>query len=370
MVTVYPNSLPPSPRLISLVDQQVRFRQILKKHGLMAQAPETPRSQAQKRKAVVKSEESLDDDEDGDSSYNPSSGAAKPSVRKRSAPRATGSRTKRMKASLKSEHDQADEEAVSNGVGVAPAPAPKYDTETGIKAEAKTESEPGSDNGMAPLNDDGVAGAIDGTASASPHEQSHGQAPSPQVFSTGVAPLLDLGHRQSALSANMDDPRMTQLQFRHPGMVPNATSGNSSFSFGQQLNPSQLAALQPQQLAAEQLQAYQLNRFQAAQMFPYQMSGLPGGNLPFGYMAQMQLNEHFPVGAYNGVSLFDQAQPGHDVSYGYDDDDSFRGRVDGQDEWDLDSGNVKREVTPEAKQEAETECEREGGDEVKYDDKP
>lgn len=127
--------------------QQVRFRQILKKHDLMDQAPETPRSQAQKRKVAPKSEESLE--EDGDSSYNPSPVAAKASVRKRSA-RTGGGRAKRQKVDVKSEDDQDDEDAAADNVVVAHASAPKKepdakpdmeseaDINTEIEAEAKT----------------------------------------------------------------------------------------------------------------------------------------------------------------------------------------------------------------------------------------
>lgn len=313
----------------------------------MAQAPETPRSQAQKRKAVMKSGESQDDDEDGDSSYKPSSGAAKPGMRKRSAPRATVSRAKKMKANLGSQHDQDDEEeSVANSVVVAPAPAPKIDTNNGIKAEVKTEAEPDSDTGIALFNGDDMTGAIDGTAGASPHKQADGQAPAQQGFSTGAAQVLSLDHRQSALPAYMDDIQGMQLQSGYPGVIPNATHGNSSFGFEQQLSSSQLAALQAHR--DEQLQGYQLRHFQAPQMFPYQMVCMPGGDLPFGHMAQTQVNEQFPASAYGGVAFFDdQAQLGHDFGYGHADNESFRGRVDGQDEWDLDNGSVKREVTPE-----------------------
>lgn len=301
----------------------------------MAQAPETPRSQAQKRKALMKSAESQDDDEDGDSSYKPNSGATKPGMRKRSAPRATVSRAKKMKANLGSQHDQDDEQAVANSVVSAPAPAPKIDTKNGIKAE------PDSDTGTALLNgDDDMTGAIDGTASASPHKQADGQAPAPQGFSTDAAQVLSLDHRQSALPAYMDDTQGMQLQSGYRGVIPNATHGIGSLGFEQQLSSSQLATLQAQ--------GYPLRHFQPPQMFPYPMVRMPGGDLPFGHMAQTQVHEQFPAGAYGGVAFFDdQAQLGHDFGYGHADNESFRGRVDGQDEWDLDNGNVKREVTPE-----------------------
>lgn len=314
----------------------------------MAQAPETPRSQAQKRKAVVKSAESQDDDEDGDSSYKPNSDVAKQGMRKRSAPRATVSRAKKMKANLGSQHDQDDEEAVANSGVVAPAPAPKIDTKNGIKAEVKTEDEPDSDTQIAPLNGDDMTGAIDGTASASPHKQADGQAPVPQGFSTGAAQVLSLDHHQSALPAYMDDIRGMQLQSGYPGVIPNATHGIGPFGFEQQLSSSQLAALQVHRDPQLQSQGYQLRHLQAPQMLPYPMVRMPGGDLPFGHMAQTQVNEQFPASAYGGVAFFDdQAQLGHDFGYGHADNESFRGRVDGQDEWDLDNGNVKREVTPE-----------------------
>lgn len=120
--------------------QQVRFRQILKKHDLMDQAPETPRSQAQKRKAAPKPEESLE--EDGDSSYNPSPVAPKASVRKRSA-RTGGGRAKRQKVDVKSEDGQDDEEAAADNVVVASASEPKTepDTKPDMKSEAEIDTE-------------------------------------------------------------------------------------------------------------------------------------------------------------------------------------------------------------------------------------
>lgn len=352
-----------SLKLIPLVCNQVRFRQILKKHGLMAQAPETPRSQAQRRKAPPKPEQGLDDDEDGDSSYDPSPLAVKASARKRSAP-GGGGRAKRQKVQAKSEDEKDDEETVAESVVVASTAASK--AVPGVEANMKPNS-----NAEAEVKTEanGMAGAIDGTDSASPHELAHGEVP--QGFSGGMAHLIAPGHRQSALSANMGDSLMMQLQPRHYGMVPNAIHGNDSFAFGQQLNPRQLAALQahstprlqPQQLNAEQLQQHQLmlqaraqqfNRFQIMQMSPYQMppgdiSGMdmPVGNIPFGYMGHAQLNEQFPADFFNGDgSFFDQAQFGHDA-----DDASFRGKVDGQDEWDVENDDAKKEVTPEVKTE-------------------
>lgn len=343
----------------------------------MDHAPETPRSQALKRKAAPKSE-GLDDDEDGESSYNPSPVAAKASVRKRPS-RAGGARAKKQKLGVKSEDEQDDEEAVADSVVVPPASAPQTDPETEIK-ESKTEPEPGS--GIMPLlngdgvaggddcvtgGDDGVAGGIDGTDSASPPEYSRGQAP--HGFSTGVAHLMAPAYRQAALPANMSEVQMMQLQLRHPGMFPNTINGNHSFAFGQQLNADQLAALQaprtpqlqPQQMTAEQRQRHQLmqeaqaqlfNRFELLQTSPYQMLGMdmPGGSLPLGHMNQMQFNEQFPADVYNGGgTFFDQAHLGHDF--------------DGQNEWDVESAKVKREVTPEAEEEGE----REDGDEFNHE---
>ncbi|KAI7774692.1 hypothetical protein LA080_007999 [Diaporthe eres] len=339
----------------------------------MDQAPETPRSQAQKRKAAPKSE-GLDDDEDGESSYNPSPVAPKAGVHKRPS-RAGGARAKKQKLGVKCEDEQDDEEAAADSVVVPPPSAPKTDPETEIK-ESKTKSEPGSDI-MPLLNDDGVAGGddgvadgidgvaggIDGTDSASPQEYSRGQAP--HGLSTGVAHLTAPVYRQAALPANMGDAQMMQLQLRHLGMFPSTIDGNRPFAFGQQLGPQQLAALQaprtpqlqPQHMTAEQRQQHQLmleaqaqqfNRFEFLQMSPYHMHGMdmPGGNLPFGNMTQMQLNEQYPADIYGGGGTsFDQAHLGHDV--------------DGQNEWDLGSAKVKREVTPEAKEEGE----REHGDE-------
>jgi hypothetical protein len=328
----------------------------------MAQAPTTLGSQAKKRKAVMKSEETLDDDEDGDSSYKPSSGAEKPAVRKKSAPRAASRSAKRTKPSLQSEHDQHEEEAVVLDASNAPTPAPKTDTKAEFKSEEKTKSEPGSANGIALLNDGGAAGV-------SPHDQGHGQAQSPpQDLDTGAVHPFNLGHHQSGLSVNMDDPSVMQLHFPHSGMISSATSGTGSFLVGQQLNLSQLAAFpahrnsqpRPQhlaagQLATEQVQGYQLNQLQTSQMLPYQMSAMLGCNLPFGYMAHMQSNEGFPAAAYDGFNFVGQTQLGHYASYGHAEDESFRGRFDGQDERDLDSCNVKRETTLELNNEAGTE---------------
>lgn len=361
----------PSLLLIPLVHKQVRFRQILKKHDLMDQAPETPRSQAQKRKVAPKSE-GLDDDEDGESSYNPSPIAAKASVRKRSS-RAGGARTKKQKQGIKAEDEQDDEEAAADSVVLPPASAPKTDPETDIK-ESKTGSEPGSDI-MPQLNDDGfaggdhgVAGGIDGTDSASPQEYSRGQAP--HGFGTvGVAHLMAPDYRQAALPANMSEVQMMQLQLPHPGMFANNINGNGSFAFGQQLNADQLAALQaprtpqphPHQMTVEQRQRHQLmleaqaqqfNRFELMQMSPYHTLGMdmPGGNRPLGHMIQMQFNEQLPADVYNGGGpFFDQAHLGHDV--------------DGQNEWGVESAKVKREVTPEAEEEGE----REDGDEFNHE---
>ncbi|KAG6360657.1 hypothetical protein INS49_011722 [Diaporthe citri] len=343
---------------------KVRFRQILKKHDLMDQAPETPRSQAQKRKAAPKSD-GLDDDEDGESSYNPSPVAAKASVRKRSA-RAGCGRGKRQKLGVKSEDEQDDEEAIADSIVGSPASAPKTDPETEIKDSKTESSEPGSK--IMPLpNDDGVAGGIDGTDSASPQEYSRSQAP--QGFSAGGAHLGVPGYHQTALPSNMGEAQMMQLQLRQPGMFPNSIDGNRSFAFPQPLNPNQLAALQaprtpqmqPQQMTAEQRQRHQLmleaqaqqfNRFEFMQMSPYHMRGIdmPGGNVPFGHMTQMQFSEQYPADIYNGGgTFFDQAHLGHDV--------------DGQDEWDVESAEVKRKVTPEAKEEDE----HEEGDEFNHE---
>lgn len=319
----------------------------------MDQAPETPRSQAQKRKAAPKSE-GLDDDEDGESSYIPSPAAAKASVRKRSS-RAAGGRAKRQKLGVKSEDEQDDEEAAADSVDGTPASAPKTEPETEIK-ESKTESEPDI---IPPLKDDGVARGIDGADSASPQEDSRDQAP--QGFGLGDAHLMVPGYPQAALPANMGEAQMMQLQLRHLGMFPNPIDGDRSFAFGQQLNPQQLAVLQaprtpqlqPQQMTAEQRQRHQLmmeaqaqqfNRFQLMQVSPHNMHGMdmPGGNLHLGHMTQMQLDEQYPAGIYNGGGLFfDQAQLSRDV--------------DGQDEWDVENADIKKEVTPEAKEEGERE---------------
>lgn len=335
----------------------------------MDQAPETPRSQAQKRKAASKSE-GLDDDDD-ESSYNPSPVAAKASVRKRPS-RAGGGRAKKQKLAVKSEDEQDDEEAVAESVVVPPASEPKTDSETEIK-ESKTESEPSADimpllnnDGVAAgsdivplLKDDGVAGGIDGTDSASPQEYSPSQGS--QGVSAGGAHLRAPGYNQTTLPANMGEAQMMQLQLRQPGMFPNSIDGNRSFGFPQPLNPHQMAALQaprtpqlqPQQMTAEQRQRHQLmleaqeqqfNRFEFMQMYPYHMQGMDmhGGNLPFGYMTQMQLNDQYPADMYSGGgTFFDQARLGHDV--------------DGQDEWDVENAKIKREITPEAKEEGERE---------------
>lgn len=328
----------------------------------MAQAPETPRSQAQKRKAAPKPAEGPDDDEDGDSSYNPSPVPVKASARKRSA-LGGGGRAKRQKVQAKSE-DEKDDEAVAENAVVASAAESKaeHDVEPNMKPKTSNEAEVKNEA-------DGMAGAIDGTDSASPRELVHGEVP--QGFSGGMAHLNTPGHRQSALPANFGDVPMMQLQPRYYGMNPNDIHGSDPFAFGQQLNPRQLAALQahttphlhPQQLSAEQLQQHQLmlqaraqqfNRFQIMQMSPYQMPpgdmggmDMPVGNLPFGYTGHVQLNEQFPAEFFNGGGdFFDQAQFGHDAG-----DESFRGKVDGQDEWDVESDDAKKEVTPEVKTE-------------------
>lgn len=327
----------------------------------------TPRSQAQKQKAAMKSEESVDDDEDVDSSYNPSPGTAKPGARKRSAPRAAGSRAKRTKGRLTSEQEQDDEDAVVNSVDAAPSPASKLRSEPEIKSEGKNGSEPGSDSGIALLNGDGMAGAIDGTTSASPFEQSHSQAPSPQALGTDAAQLSDLSYHQSGLPAHMRDHQATELL--HPGMVPNAADGNGSFGFGQRLSPGQVAALQARRDSHVQLR--QPARLQASQMLPYQTTSfMPGDNLPFGYIGPTQFNQHFPVGAYNGVPFFDQAQLGHSVEYDYLDDETLQGRLDGHDEWTFDDVSVKREESPEGMKPAEADWQRENGDGDKRDDAP
>lgn len=321
----------------------------------MAVAPETPRSQAQKRKAAQKPKEMLDDDEDDDSSYNPSTVVEKTSVRKRSS--RGGERAKRQKVEAKTEDGQDDEEAPANNVVAASAPAPKteHDTESNMKPnpEAKIESGP----------DDGVAGGIDGTDSASPHDQARAEAP--QGFRAGaLGHLMVPGHRQSAPPANAGEPQMMQFQPRHHIMVPNGVDGNDSFPFGQQLDARHLVALQaqripqlqPQQMTAEQAQLF--NRFEAIQMGPYQMlaGDMGGASLPFGYMNQMQMNDQFPADIYNGgVSFFDQAQLGHDVGYG---------DTDGQDEWDVEN----RGVTPEVKKEGEVEAENEQEVKLKFED--
>lgn len=237
-----------SLELIPFVSKQVRFRQILKKHGLMELAPKTPQSQAQKRKAASKSKERPDDDDDGGSSYHPSPVAAKASARKRSA-RASGGRAKMQKVDVQSkddqdDDDQEDEEAVADGVVAAAASAPSaeldtepnVETKTDAKTEIKAEADSGSDTGMAPLNDDGVTGGIDGTNSASPHEYGRDQATQGQGFSGGMDHLMAPFHRQSALPANLGEVQMMQLQLRRPSM--------GSSGYGQQLNPYQLSALQ------------------------------------------------------------------------------------------------------------------------------
>lgn len=334
----------------------------------MDHAPETPRSQAQKRKAAMKSEEGVDDDdEDVDSSYNPGPGTAKPGVRKRNAPRDTGSRAKRTKGRLTSEQDQDDEDAVVNSVGAATSPASKLHSKPEIKAEGKTGSQPGSDSGIAVLDDDGVAGTIDGTTSTSPFEQSHDQAPSPQALGSGSAYLSDLSYHQSGLPAHLNDPQATELL--HPGIVRNAADGIGSFGFGQWLGPGQVAAFQARR--DSHVQGRQPARLQAPQMLPYQTTSVVhGDNLPFGYIDPTQFNPHFEVGAYNEVPLFDQPQLGHSVGYGYLDDESFRGRFDGQAEWALDKVRIKREYTPEGKESAEAEWRRENGGEDRQDVKP
>ncbi|POS70607.1 hypothetical protein DHEL01_v211000 [Diaporthe helianthi] len=340
----------------------VRFRQILKKHGLMDQAPETPRSQAQKRKATMKSEENVDDDEDVDSCYNPSAGNAKPGARKRSAPRTAGSRTKRTKARLTPEQDQDDEDAVAQIVGAAPSPASTLNSKTEIKAEGKPVSEPGSDGGIELLDDDGVAGAIDDTTSASPYEQSHGQAPLPQALGAGAAYLSDLSCHQSGLPAPMDEPHARELL--HLGMVPDSADAYGSFDFGQRPSSGQVVALQARRHA--QLQARHSTRFQAPQMLPYQMTPvMTGDNLSFGYIGPTQFSQHFPVGAYSRAPSFDQSQIGHAVGYNYLADEVFRGRLDGQDDWALDDRTVKREATPEVEEPGEVEWQRKDGDEDK-----
>lgn len=321
----------------------------------MAVAPETPRSQAQKRKAAQKSKEMLDDDEDGDSSYNPSPVAEKTSVRKRSA--RGGERAKKQKADVKAEDEQDTEESPANNVVVASAPAPKteHDTESNMKPnpEAKIESGP----------DDGVAGGIDGTDSASSHGQARDEAP--QGFRAGaLGHLMPPGHRQSAPPANAGEPQMMQFQPRHHTLVPNAIDGNDSFPFGQQLDARHLVALQahripqlqPQQMTAEQAQLF--NHFEAIQMGPYQMfaGDMGGANVPFGYMNQMQVNDQFPADIYDGgVSFFDQAQLGHDVGYG---------DTDGQDEWDVEN----KGFTPEVKKEGKVETEHEQEVKLEFED--
>ncbi|KAG8160229.1 hypothetical protein KVR01_009765 [Diaporthe batatas] len=339
---------------------------ILKKHGLMDHAPETPRSQAQKRKAAMKSQESVDDDEeDVDSSYNPGPGIANADGRKRSTVRAASSRAKRTKGRLRSEQDQDDKDVAVNSVGAAPSPASKLHSKSEIKFEGKTGSEPGSDSGVALLNDDGIADAIDGATSASPYEPSHGQEPSPQALGTGAAYLSDLGYHQSGLLAHMDDPQATELL--HPGMVPIAADG--LFGFEQRLSPGQVADLQASH--DSQVQRSQLSRLQAPQMLRYQTTSvMPGDNLPFGYLGPTQFNQHFPIGAYNGVPFFDQPQLSHGVGYGYLDEESLQGGLDGQHEWMVDDVKIKREGTPESEGPAEAKWQPECGDEVKQDGEP
>lgn len=224
------------------------------------------------------------------------------------------------------------------------------------------------------LNNYGVTDCIDGTHSASPHEYTRGQA-SPGL-GAGAAHLMGPVHRQSALPANVGEAQMMQRQIRRPSM-PHSMGGNDPIAYIQQLNPQQLAALQvphnpqlqypmtPEERQQQhnlmlQAQAQQFNRFESFQMLPHlggmamPGDGMPGDSLPFGYLAQMQLNEQFPAGIYNGgVTFFDQAQLGHDVDYGNPDDD-IRGRIDGQDESDVESTNIKREVTPEDGEEGES----------------
>lgn len=214
---------------------------------------------------------------------------------------------------------------------------------------------------------------IDGTNSTSPHEYIRGQAP--LGLSAGAAHLMGPVHRQSGLPADVGEVQMMQRQIRRPSM-PHSMGGNDSIAYVQQLNPQQLAALQmphdprlPYPMTPEerqqqhnlmlQAQTQQFNRFESLQMLPHlggmvmPGDGMPGDNLPFGHLAQMQLSEQFPAGIYNGGgTFFDQAQLGHDVDYGNADDD-IRGRIDGQDESDVESTNVKREVTPEDEEQGE-----------------
>lgn len=224
---------------------------------------------------------------------------------------------------------------------------------------------------------------MDGTNSVSPHELTRDQAP--QGFSADGAQLMAPVHRQSALPANTGEAQMVQRQLRHPSMPPHSIGGNDSTAFIQQLNPQQLAALQaprtPQlqlnQMTAQQrhrhslmleAQAQQFDRFQNLQMLPF-MGGMdmPADNFSFGHMAQMQLNEPFPALYNGGATFFDQAQQlGHDVAYGNADDEGFPGRVDGQDEWDIENADIKREAPPGVMEEGDAEGECEDGDESKH----
>lgn len=234
-------------------------------------------------------------------------------------------------------------------------------------------------------NNYGVPDFIDGTNSASPHEYTRDRAL--QGLSAGAARFMSPVHRQSGLPANLGEAQMMQRQIRRSSM-PHSMGDNDSIAYVQQLNPQQLAALQvphtprlqyqmtPEEREQQhnlmlQAQAQQFNRFENFQMFPHlggmvmPSNGMPGDNLPFGHLAQMQLNEQFPAGVYNGGgTFFDQAQLGHDVDYG-NADDEIRGRIDGQDEWDVESANFKREATPETKEESDPEGERENGDDSK-----
>ncbi|KAJ0125491.1 hypothetical protein J7T55_006840 [Diaporthe amygdali] len=367
---------------------RVRFRQILKKHDLMDHAPETPRTQAQKRRAAKKPEEGDGEDDDGDSSYTPSLAIKKASARKRPARSGGGGRAKKQKAIVKAEDNEEEksEEVVAESVVVSTAPVrlaepgnkvdkkPEIEAKSKAESKPKTESEPDAGTGIALLNDHTVAGGVDGADSASPNEMAQGQAS--QAFNAAMPHLNAPGHRQSPLPANMANNQMMQIQapYRGHDMFPVVNDANDLFGYGEQLDPRQLAAWQArqtrqprsQQLTYEQrsrqmeeAQWRQYGRFHAMQqMWPFasDMGGMDvaGAHLPLETMAQMQMNEQYPANVYNGGVLFNHPQLGDDGNYVDVNHANPRAKLDGQDEREAEV-DFERDIKEEVEDDGEAE---------------